>query len=226
MIVVVPEVLSPAELKQIRDSLTDEDFLDGRGTAGARTKGVKQNLQTDRRSDRLSALQSLILAALERNGLFKTAIAPRRIVPPRFNLYKPGMHYGNHVDNAIMGDAGDPIRIDCSFTLFISEPSEYEGGDLVIRSGYGPASFRLPAGHLVAYPTYFYHEVTPVQSGERLACVSWLQSLIRDPVKREIILDLALASDRVSAGGGPTARDALTFLDKARKNLLRQWIEI
>jgi PKHD-type hydroxylase len=225
MIVVVPDVLSPAELKQIRESLTDEDFLDGRATAGPRTKGVKQNLQTDRRSERLSTLQTLILAALDRNGLFKTAIAPRRIVPPRFNLYKPGMHYGDHVDNAIMGDAGDPVRIDCSFTLFISGPGDYEGGELIIKSGYGPTSFKLPAGHLVAYPTYHYHEVTPVRSGERLACVSWLQSLIRDPAKREVILDLALASDRVSAGAGPTAPDAIAFLDKARKNLLRLWIE-
>lgn len=225
MIVVVPDVLSPAELKQIRESLTDEDFLDGRKTAGTRAVGVKQNLQTDRRSERLSTLQTLILAALDRSGLFKTAIAPRRIVPPRFNLYKPGMHYGDHVDNAIMGDASDPLRIDCSFTLFISEPGEYEGGELIIKSGYGPASFKLPAGHLVAYPTYHYHEVTPVQSGERLACVSWLQSMIRDPAKREVILDLALASDRISAGGGPTSRDALAFLDKARKNLLRLWIE-
>jgi PKHD-type hydroxylase len=226
MIVVVPEVLNPAELKQIRTSLTDEDFLDGRATAGAATRGVKQNLQTDRRSERLSTLQTLILAALERNGLFKTAIAPRHIVPPRFNLYKPGMHYGDHVDNAIMGDAGKPVRIDCSFTLFISEPGEYEGGELIIKSGYGPAAFKLPAGHLVAYPTYFYHEVTPVRSGERLACVSWLQSLIRDATKREIILDLALASERVTAGGGPTARETLTFLDKARKNLLRLWVEL
>lgn len=225
MIVVVPDVLNAAELKHIRQTLTDEDFLDGRATAGTRAVGVKQNLQTDRRSDRLSSLQTMILAALDRNGLFKTAIAPRRIVPPRFNLYKPGMHYGDHVDNAIMGDAGDPIRIDCSFTLFVSEPADYDGGELIIKSSYGPTSLKLPAGHAVAYPTYFYHEVTPVRSGARLACVSWLQSLIRDPAKREVILDLALASDRVSAGGGPTAKEALAFLDKARKNLLRLWIE-
>ena len=225
MIVVVPDVLSAAELKQIREGLTAEDFLDGRATAGNRALSVKKNLQTDRRSERLSAMQTMILGALERSGLFKTAVAPRRIVPPRFNLYKPGMYYGDHVDNAIMGDADDPVRVDCSFTLFISEPSEYEGGDLIIKSPYGTASFKLPAGHLVTYPTYFYHEVTPIQRGERLACISWLQSMIRDPAKREVILDLALASDRVSAGGGPTAKDALAFLDKARKNLLRLWIE-
>lgn len=225
MLVVVPDVLTAGEIEEIRRSLRAEDFLDGRATAGGRTLGLKRNLQTDRQSDRLSPLQEMILAALDRNGLFKTVVAPRHIVPPRFNLYKEGMYYGDHVDNAIMGDGEQPIRVDCSFTLFVSNPDEYEGGELIIKSSYGPASFKLPAGHLVAYPTYFYHEVTPVRRGERLACVSWVQSLIRDPARREVLLDLALASDRIAGGQAAGAREALAFLDRARKNLLRLWVD-
>lgn len=224
MLVVVPDVLTAGEIREIRARLQPEDFLDGRATAGDRTRGIKRNLQTDRNSERLTALQAMIVAALERNGLFKTVVAPRHILPPRFNLYKEGMYYGDHVDNAIMGDEHRPVRVDCSFTLFINGPDEYDGGELLIKTSYGPASFKLPAGHLVAYPTYFYHEVTPVRRGERLACVSWVQSMIRDPARREVMLDLALASDRI-AGGQPTSQEALAFLDRARKNLLRLWIE-
>lgn len=225
MLTVIPDVLTAAELDEIRKGLGPGDFLDGRGTAGGRALGVKRNLQTDRKSERLSPLQTMILAALERNGLFKTVVAPRHIIAPRFNLYKEGMYYGDHVDNALMGDGAQPIRVDCSFTLFISRPEEYDGGELIIKSSYGPATFKLPAGHLVAYPTYFYHEVTPVRRGERLACISWVQSLIRDANQREVMLDLALASDRIASGQPAAAREAQVFLDRVRKNLLRMWIE-
>mgnify|MGYP003700657323 CR=1 FL=1 len=226
MLIVVPDVLSAAELETVRRTVRDGDFLDGRGTAGPQTVGRKNNLQTDRKSERLASVQAMITAALERNNLFKAAIAPRRIIPPRFNLYKQGMYYGNHVDNAVMGDSAAPIRVDCSFTLFISGPDEYDGGELVIASSFGPATFKLPAGSLVAYPTYFYHEVKPVTRGERLCCISWLQSMIRDPNQREIIFELALAADRMSRMRAPESKAALEHLERARKNLLRSWVEI
>ncbi len=225
MLVVIPDVLSPAQVKQIRDQLQPEDFLDGTLTAGGRAKDVKKNLQTDRKSDRMGEIQKTILAALNANSVFRTVAAPRKIVPPRFNLYKPGMYYGDHVDNALMGDADDPIRVDCSFTLFMNDPSEYDGGELLIKSAYGLSNFKLPAGHMVTYPTYSFHEVRPVTRGERLACISWLQSMIRDPTRREIMLDLAMASQLIEAGQPAATRTALDTLDKVRKNLLRQWVE-
>lgn len=225
MLVVVPDVLTPLEIKEICDGLEPGDFLDGRMTAGGAASAVKHNLQTDRRNARLARLQGLVLSALERSELFKTVAAPRSVIPPRFNLYRDGMHYGDHVDNAIMGDAGAPVRVDCSFTLFLTKPEDYDGGELVIRSSYGAAAFKLPPGHLVVYPTYFQHEVTPVTRGTRLACISWLQSLIRDPAKREVVLDLALANDRILAARPGSLEEAQRFLDRARKNLLRIWIE-
>ncbi len=225
MLVVIPEVLTSLEVREICDGLRPEDFLDGRATAAGAAGAVKQNLQTDRRSERLGKLQAVVTSALNRNSLFKTVAAPLRIVPPRFNLYQEGMYYGDLVDNAIMGDADAPVRVDCSFTLFLSNPEDYAGGELVIKSSYGAATFKLPAGHLVVYPTYYYHEVTPVSRGARLACISWVQSLIRDPAKRDVVLDLALASDRILADRPNSLKEARGFLDRARKNLLRLWID-
>ena len=223
MLIVVPEVLNSDEIRTITEAVKLADFADGRETAGARTRGIKNNLQTHDNTG--LALQALILAALQRNGLFNTVAAPQRILPPRFNLYKEGMFYGDHVDNAIMRDAGENVRIDCSFTLFISDPGDYDGGELVVKGPQGPTAFKLPAGHMVVYPTYYYHEVTPVTRGERLACVTWLQSMIRDPAKREILLELALASSHVEDAGNPALGQAISHLDRARKNLLRIWAD-
>lgn len=228
MLVVIPDILSPAELRAIEAKLRADHFLDGRLTAGARQAKIKANLQTDVKGEATRELQDMILAALMRHSTFVAVAAPKRILPVRFNLYKQGMYYGDHVDNAIMGGVpGEPdrIRVDLSFTLFISRPETYDGGELIIKSGYGRQSFKLPAGQLVVYPTYFFHEVTPVTRGERLACVSWLQSMVRDPMKRELILDLSILS-RAIASNDPSARTAAADLvDKIQKNLLRMWIE-
>lgn len=225
MFVVIPDVLTPAQIAAIRANLSDDDFIDGKKTAGGRARDIKNNLQTDRKSDRMQEAQRIILAALAKNSTFQAVAAPAKIIPPRFNLYREGMYYGDHVDNAIMGDAEDKLRVDMSFTLFMNDPSEYDGGDLVIRTSIGSKSYKLPAGHLVTYPTYYFHEVQPVTRGERLACISWMQSMIRDPIKREIMLDLAIASSLVEARDPRATLEALNTLDKVRKNLLRQWVE-
>ena len=225
MLVVIPDVLSAAEIKDIRSRLQPEDFLDGKLTSAGRAREVKNNLQTDRKSERMGDIQRMIMAALDRNSVFKTVAAPLKIIPPRFNLYKVGMVYGDHVDNAIMGEAGDPIRVDCSFTLFMNDPAEYDGGELAIKSAYGLSQFKLPAGHMIVYPTYSFHEVKPVTRGERLACISWLQSMIRDPARREVMLDLAMVSQMIESSNPQAIRPALDTLDKVRKNLLRHWIE-
>lgn len=225
MFVVIPDVLTEAEIAALKGGLVDEDFLDGKATAAGRARGVKNNLQTDRKSDRMAEAQRIITAALNRNSTFQAVAAPRRILPPRFNLYKEGMYYGDHVDNALMGDADDKVRIDMSFTLFISGQQDYDGGELVIKTGMGNSSYKLPAGHMVIYPTYFFHEVKPVTRGARLACVTWLQSMIRDPFRREIMLELALISNMIQSRDARAAAAAQDMLDKVRKNLLRQWID-
>ena len=162
MLVVIPDVLTQPELQAIRTKLRAEDFRDGRLTAGARNAAVKANLQTDFKDDTMRELQDMVLAALMRHSTFVTVAAPKRILPIRFNLYKQGMHYGDHVDNAVMGGTPsepDTVRVDLSFTLFISPPESYDGGELIIKSGYGRHPFKLPAGQMVVYPTYYFHEV-------------------------------------------------------------------
>lgn len=228
MLVIIPDVLTQVELREVTGALRPEHFLDGRLTSGGRAAAAKVNLQTDVKADDTKRLQDLILAALMRHSTFITVAAPKRILPIRFNLYKEGMYYGDHVDNAIMGGSpGEPdvVRVDMSFTLFLSPPETYEGGELIIKSGFGRHPFKLPAGHLVTYPTYFFHEVTPVTRGQRLVCVSWLQSMVRSQVHREILLDLAIMSQAL-ASKEPAARTAASdLLDKVRKNLLRLWVE-
>jgi PKHD-type hydroxylase len=228
MLVVIPDILTQPELQKITATLRSEDFLDGRLTAGPRTASIKSNLQTDVKGGATRELQEMIHAALMRHSTFVTVAAPKRILPVRFNLYKQGMFYGDHVDNAIMGGTpGEPdaVRVDLSFTLFISPPESYDGGELVIKSGYGRQTFKLPAGQLVVYPTYFFHEVTPVTRGERLACVSWMQSMIRNPVQRELILDLAIAAQAIASKDPAGRAAAANLIDKVQKNLLRLWIE-
>ncbi len=228
MLVIVPDILTPAELDQIRKGVAASEFVDGRATSGPRAAAIKRNLETDVRSEGQKELQELVLRALMRNSTFVAVVAPKRILPVRFNLYKAGMLYGDHVDNAIMGGSpGEPdaVRVDMSFTLFISPPESYDGGELVIKSGYGRHPFKLPAGQLVTYPTYYLHEVTPVTRGERVVAVSWMQSMIRDPLKRELLLDLAILGQSLTAPEKNPARGDLDLLDRVRKNLLRMWAE-
>jgi PKHD-type hydroxylase len=228
MLVIIPDVLTPTELRQIAAALKPEDFLDGRLTAGGRAAQTKVNLQTNIKDEAVKPLQELVHAALMRHSTFVTVAAPKRMLPARFQLYREGMFYGDHVDNAIMGGGpGDPgaVRVDLSYTLFITPPEAYDGGELVIKTGYGRHPFKLPAGQLIVYPTYFFHEVTPVTRGERLVCVSWLQSMVRNPGHREILFDLAVASNALRSPE-PAARGvAGDVLDKVRKNLLRLWAE-
>lgn len=228
MLVVIQDVLTPAELARIRAELPPELFLDGKLTAGGRAAMVKKNLQTDVKAETSKALQDLVLKALMRNSTFVAVTAPKRILPIRFNLYKEGMHYGDHVDNAIMGGGpGEPdaVRVDLSFTLFVSPPESYSGGELVIRTGYGEHTFKLPAGQMVVYPTYFFHHVAPVTKGERLAVVSWMQSMLRDPLRREMMVDLAVLAQSLQAKGKNVPVADLDLVDKVRKNLLRMWAE-
>jgi len=233
MLAVIPDVLNPDELATIRKRLQPQHFSDGKLTAGGRARGVKRNLQTDVKGKATEELQELVLRALARSSAFGAIAAPRHVLKPRFNLYKEGMYYGDHVDNAIMGGRllanqaegdRDPVRVDMSFTLFISEPQSYGGGELVIKTGFGVHPFKLPAGHMILYPTLYFHEVTPVTSGERLACVSWLQSMIRSLGHREILFDLAMLAQGLTKSAPPRDQE-LDLLDKVRKNLLRMWAE-
>jgi PKHD-type hydroxylase len=223
MLVQIPEILSADEVARVRGRLRAEDFVDGRRTAAGATREVKSNLELRRSDDVFAEPVALVRKALSRSGIFGAAAAPKTMSTPIFNLYQTGMRYGDHVDNAIMGPEESRFRVDLSFTLFLSGQDEYDGGELVIKTGYGRHVVKLPAGHLALYPTYFYHEVVPVTRGARWACVGWLQSMVRDPIKRELLFDLAVLAQTMTQRGAGAVE--LELLEKVRKNLLRQWAE-
>lgn len=217
---VLDDILSADELARVRESLNHVPFRDGRVTAGAAAREVKQNEQADGEHPEAAALARLVRAALERHRTFPALIRPVRWSNLMFSRYVTGHRYGPHTDDASMYDEhGWPLRTDVSFTLFLSGPDEYEGGALRFPSDAGENSFRPAAGSVVVYPTGAIHEVTLVTGGVRLACVGWVQSLIRRPDQRELLYDLELA--RRDA----TSTQAQLLLDKSIGNLLRMWGE-
>lgn len=220
MMVVLENVLSPVEVTRIRESLAHVAFRDGRITAGPAARSVKSNEQADGGDPEVVALARLIRIAFERHPTFYALARPVRWSNLMFSRYGSGHRYGPHTDDASMIDEhGWPLRTDLSFTLFLSDPKDYEGGALRFVDEASDRSFRPAAGSAVIYPTGVLHEVTPVTRGERLACVGWLQSLIRRADQREILFDLERVRSQSSEG------EARLHLDKAIGNLLRMWSE-
>ena len=222
MLVRVENVLEPAELASIRERLASANFSDGAGTAGSLARTVKRNLQLPPDSPVAADLSPVVLQALQRSYAFNSAALPRQISPLLFNRYDTGMEYGPHIDNAFMGGAAR-MRSDIACTLFLSEPAEYEGGELEVRALYGGHSVRLAAGQLIVYPASSLHRVVPVTRGARLAVVFWVQSLVRDPERRRVLFDVELVIQRLraSAPGHPE----IASLVGIYHNLLRLWTE-
>lgn len=220
MIVCLPDVLDLTELREIRGALSDSPFVDGKTTAGYRAKRVKNNLQLDKSADEASQIKSIVLNGLKRNPEFRRAALPRHIQPPLVSRYQVGMNYGRHVDDALMGSERK-TRTDVSVTVFLSDPGDYDGGELLIQSPYGDQEVKLPAGAAVLYPASTLHRVLPVTRGERLAAVTWIESHVRDPARREILHDL----DRVSNALGRRDPDSeeSDLAAKTYSNLLRMW---
>jgi PKHD-type hydroxylase len=227
MLVQVPRVLSSDPLRALRDKLGSarEAWVDGRATAGYQGAAVKHNLQIDERSRLAAELGDTVLAALERNPLFISAALPKRVYPPMFNRYDGAMAFGSHVDNAVrlLPGTGNKIRTDLSATLFLSEPHEYDGGELLIEDTYGAHSVKLAAGDMVLYPASSLHRVTPVTRGSRVGCFFWVESMVRDDAQRTLLFDLDNAIQRLNASGADeTAR---THLVGCYHNLLRMWAD-
>ena len=222
MLLHIPEVLTRDRLAGFRERLARADWLDGRRSAGHQALAVKHNQQLADDDPLARELAAQALAALERNPLFLTATLPARIFPPMINRYAGGGSYGNHVDNAVrVLPDGTRVRTDVSATLFLSDPEDYDGGELTIDDTYGTHTVKLPAGDLVIYPSTSLHRVTPVTRGARIACVFWVQSLIRDDAQRTLLLDLDLAIQRLNRSG--TEPDVAVALGGTYHNLLRMW---
>jgi PKHD-type hydroxylase len=226
MLLAIPDVLTSAQIVQARQTLDRAQWIDGRVTAGHQSVRTKDNMQLPEASPAARQLGGMVLEALGQNPLFISAALPRRVFPPLFNYYSGGQSFGTHVDNAIrqIPATGQRIRTDLSATLFLSEPAEYDGGDLVVEDTYGTHGVKLPAGHMILYTATSLHHVRPVTRGARIASFFWIESMVRDDGKRTILFDLDTAIQRLNATD-PTHPSA-TQLTGVYHNLLRQWAEV
>lgn len=225
MLLHIPEVLTRAQVAQIRQRLDQADWVDGRATVGAQGAQVKHNRQLPEHSPVSQELGQIILDALAGNALFFAAALPLHTIPPLFNSYAGGEHYGAHIDGAIRSlPGGRRMRTDVSCTLFLSDPEEYEGGELIVTDTYGAHEVKLPAGDLILYPSTSIHNVEPVTSGTRVCSFFWTQSMVRDDWQRSLLLELDqnIQSLRARLGDCPE----LVGLTGHYHNLLRQWSEL
>ncbi len=225
MLLQIPKVLSAEQLRLVRARLdaAGDAWVDGRVTAGYQGARVKDNAQIAEETPLARELGDLILSALERNPLFISATLPAQVYPPMFNRYEGGQRFGNHVDNAVrlLPGGSMKIRTDISATLFIAEPSEYDGGELVVEDTYGTHAVKLPAGDMVLYPATSLHRVNPITRGARVASFFWIQSMVRDDAQRALLFDLDMSIQRLNATGGD--ENARTQLTGCYHNLLRMW---
>jgi PKHD-type hydroxylase len=226
MLLQIRDVLTRDQVAHARQLLDAAEWVDGRVTAGHQSARAKDNTQLPEDHPTSRQLGDMILAALQRNPLFIAAALPLRVFPPLFNRYQGGQSFGNHVDSAIRQVTGGALRIrtDLSATLFLAEPSEYDGGELMVEDTYGVHSVKLPAGHLVLYPSTSLHNVRPVTRGARIASFFWIQSMVRDDGERTLLFDLDSAIQQV-ANEVPNSQ-APVQLTAVYHNLLRRWADL
>lgn len=227
MLIAIPDVLTAAEVAEVRARLDAADWADGKVTAGHQSAKTKDNAQLPEASPVARELGARVLDALSRNATFFAAALPRRIYPPLFNRYAGGQSFGYHVDNAVRYDrsrgGAEPVRTDLSATLFLAAPESYDGGELEIEDTYGTQQVKLPAGHMVLYPGTSLHRVLPVTRGARVASFFWMQSLVRDDGQRRLLYELDLSIRHLTADAPDHA--ALVQLTGVYHNLLRRWAE-
>lgn len=228
MLIEIPDVLTPEEVRHFRSVLETSQWVDGRITAGDQAAKAKNNLQIPVDSEEALELGELVLEALGRNATYNSAALPLRVLPPMFNRYDVGMTFGAHVDNSIRtvpGTGGMRMRADVSTTIFLTDPDDYEGGELVIEDTYGTHAIKLPAGHMVVYPSSSLHRVMPVTKGSRWGCFFWAQSMVRDDGQRAMLydLDVAIIQTRQQLGDDNAA---VLGLVSHYHNLLRRWAEL
>lgn len=223
MLIRLPNVLDADQLRAVADLLNGADFVDGRLSAGLEAQRVKRNLELSRSSDRIERLNGIVMNALVRHPIYQAAALPARIATPFYARYAPGMRYGGHVDNPVMGGATGQYRADVAITVFLNDAADYEGGELRMHTAFGEQSIKLAAGDAVLYPASSVHRVCEVTTGERLVAVTWVQSLVRDPARRELLYELHLAREKLLQDA-PEAPETLA-VGHAYLNLVRMWAE-
>ncbi len=226
MLVSIADLLTQEETGRARQALEQAEWIDGRVTAGVQSARAKNNRQLPEEHPTARELGDLILSALQRNALFMAAALPLRVFPPLFNRYDGGQSFGAHIDNAIRQVTGTPhrVRTDLSATLFFTAPEDYDGGELIIEDTYGVHTAKLPAGHLVLYPSSSLHHVKPVTRGSRICSFFWIQSMVRDDGQRTLLFDLDVAIQRIVQDAPD--HPAGVQLTGVYHNLLRRWAEV
>lgn len=226
MLLAIPNVLTPQQVAESRALLESTEWIDGKATAGHQGARVKNNQQLDVENPVAKQVGATILRALSGNPLFMSAALPLHILPPMFNRYSGGQTFGTHVDGSIriIPGTGHRIRTDLSCTLFFANPDEYDGGELIVEDTYGSKSVKLPAGHMILYPSTSLHRVTPVTRGTRLCSFFWLQSMIRNDGHRSMLFEMDVAIQRL--GAEKPDHPSVVQLTGVYHNLLRTWAEM
>ena len=224
MLVTIPNVLNKEDISVILDLMSSATFREGTSSAGSEAKRVKNNHEMFISEIEVQRLNNLVMGKLVQNPTYIATAFAAKIAAPYYAKYNAGMSYGNHVDDPIMGPPNQRYRSDISITLFLNEPAAYDGGELVINTAFGEQKIKLNAGDAVLYPSSSTHRVAEVTRGERLVAVTWLQSTIRDPAKREILYNLSMARE-VMLKTSPQTKE-LTLLSNSYVNLLRMWSDI
>jgi len=224
MLLAIPDVLNPEQLKNIRSLLENADYVDGRLSAGKTARKVKKNHELAADSNLHNQLNNVVMNALFNHPLYQAAVLPHRLATPFYARYTPGETYGQHVDDPIMGPMQGRYRTDVSTTIFLNEPADYDGGEIVIQSQLGEQKIKLAAGSAITYPSGSLHHVAEVTKGTRLVAVTWAQSLIRDAEKRELLFNLH--NTREALQKKYPDDDEVVKVDHAYINLMRMWVDI
>jgi PKHD-type hydroxylase len=223
MLIQIPELLNAAQLEKIHELLEPARFVDGRLSAGMAASKVKDNEELALEPELLQRLYRVVMASVGHSALFRSAVLPAKVADFIFARYQPGMRYGDHVDDPIMGQ-GPRFRSDVSMTIFLNPPAAYDGGELVIRTPFGDQQVKLPAGHAVVYPSASVHRVTEVTRGERLVALTWIQSFVRDAAQRELLYELDQSREHLLRTDPES--DVTKNVDRSYVNLLRMWADV
>lgn len=224
MLITLPQILDAEVLGHVRGLLAQLPFVDGRASAGGDARRVKNNEEADPADQRMAALNRLVLLPLYRHPIFQAAVMPKRLSGAFFARYQPGMHYGAHVDDPVMGPEGGRYRTDVSMTVFLNRADAYDGGELVVETEYGEQRVKLDAGDAVIYPSASLHRVDPVTRGERMVAVAWAESMVREAERRQLLFDLYQVEEELRSAdpdAGVTRRTG-----RVRANLMRMWADV
>ena len=223
MLLTIKSVIDPDQLQVIQQALQQAPFIDGRSSAGKAAERVKNNQEVDQSTEMGKQLAQVIIGNLSHNETFKNAALPFRVATPFIAKYDQGMNYGFHIDDPVMGQE-NRFRCDVACTVFLNEPDAYDGGELVVRTSFGETKVKLAAGDAVVYPASSLHQVAEVTRGERIVAVTWIQSLVRDPARRELLYELSQARDTLMRDKPDAIETAQ--VDHSYTNLVRMWSEV